>query len=88
MRADLIELIETVIIYKLSRLSREEVQTMSQVFDIRGSRVYQEAREEGIQVGIAIARLAAEKKSVAEIAAMLKVDAELVRRVLAQVERN
>ena len=57
---------------------------------------YQEAREdglrdglkEGIEKGVAIARLAAEKKSVAEIAAILKVDVELVRQVLAQVDRD
>ena len=96
LRADLIELIETVIIYKLSRLSREEVQTMLQLFDIRGTPLYQVAKEEGLkegmekgmEKGIAIARLAAEKKSVAEIAAILEVDVELVRQVLAQVDRN
>jgi predicted transposase/invertase (TIGR01784 family) len=88
LRADLIELIETIIIYKLSRLSREEIQAMLQIHDIRESRVYQEAMEEGIEKGIAIARLAAEKKSVAEIAAILGADVELVRRVLAQVDRN
>lgn len=49
MRDDLIELIETVIIYKLSRLSREEVQAMLHVHDLRETRVYQEAKEEGIK---------------------------------------
>jgi predicted transposase/invertase (TIGR01784 family) len=49
LRDSLIELIETVIIYKLSRLSREEVQAMLQVYDIRETRVYQEAKEEGVQ---------------------------------------
>src|SRR5438034_624605 len=39
LRADLIELIETVIIYKLPQLSREEIQTMLQVHDIRETRV-------------------------------------------------
>ncbi len=73
---------------------------MLQIHDIRESRAYQETREEGlkdgraeglkegIEKGVAIARLAAEKKSVAEIAAILKVDVELVRQVLAQVDRN
>jgi predicted transposase YdaD len=73
-----------------------EVQTMLQVFDIRGSRIYQEAKEEGLkegmekgmEKGVAIARLAAEKKPVAEIAAILEVDVELVRQVLAQVDRD
>ena len=52
MRADLIELIETVIIYKLPRLTREEIQTMLQIDDIRQSRVYQDALEEGRKEGI------------------------------------
>ena len=65
---------------------------MMQVFDIRGSRIYQEAWEEGfkegIAKGVAMARLVAEKKSVAEIAAILEVDVELVRSVLAKVARK
>jgi predicted transposase YdaD len=36
--SDLIQLIETVIICKLPRLSREEVQTMLKVHDIRETR--------------------------------------------------
>jgi predicted transposase YdaD len=96
LRADLIELIERVIIYKLSRFTREEIQAMLQIHDIRESRVYQEAIEEGekkgmekgIEKGAAIVRLAARKKSVAEIAAVLEVDVELVRQVLAQAERD
>jgi len=82
LRADLIQLIETVIMYKLPRLGRKEIHAMLQIHDIRESRAYQEAMKEGV----AIARLAAENKSVAEIAAILKVDVELVRQVLAQVD--
>src|SRR5205823_6139179 len=52
LREDLVELIETVIMYKLPRLSREEIQTMLQVHDIRETRVYQEAKEEGLKEGI------------------------------------
>ena len=37
------------IIYKLPRLSREEIQAMLQVHDIRETRVYQEAHAEGIE---------------------------------------
>ena len=92
LRADLIELIETVIIYKLARFSREEIQIMLQVHDIRETRVYQEAKEEGlkegIEKGVAIVNLAAKKKSAAEIAAILDVEIELVRQVLTQVEHG
>jgi predicted transposase/invertase (TIGR01784 family) len=94
LRGDLIELIEAIIIYKLSRLSREEIQTMLQIHDIRESRVYQEAMaegrkegmEKGIETGAAIVRLAARKKSVAEIAAILGVDVELVNQTLAKTD--
>ncbi len=103
LRADLIELIETVIIYKLPRLTREEIQTMLQVHDIRESRVYQEAKEEGLKEGlkkgiekgiekgisIAIAKLAANKNmSATEIAAILELDVELVRQAMANSDRS
>ena len=69
---------------------------MLQISDIRESRVYQEAMEEGekkgiekgIEKGAAIVRLAARKKSVAEIAAILGVDVELVNQTLAQAESD
>jgi predicted transposase/invertase (TIGR01784 family) len=52
LRADLIELVETVIMGKLPRLTREEIQVMLQLHDIRESRVYQEALEEGLEKGL------------------------------------
>ncbi len=84
MRADLIKLIETAITYKLGRLSREEIQTMLQVHDIRETRVYQEAKEEGMKEGIALAivKMAAKNLPAEEIAQILEVDMELVRQVL------
>jgi predicted transposase/invertase (TIGR01784 family) len=92
LRVVLIQLIETVIIYKLSHLSREEIQTMLQVHDIRQSRVYQEALQEGIEKGIAIAneiaRLAVKNKSAEEIAKDLKLDVELVRSAMVNVAQN
>jgi len=69
-------------------LSREEIQTMLQVHDIRGTRVYQEALEEGKALGLqegialAIAKMAARKMPAEEIAAILEVDIELVRQVM------
>jgi len=83
-RDDLIELIETVIIYKLMRFSREEIQTMLEVKDIRHSRVYQEAMEEGARNATEryIGKLAAKKMSAEEIAATLEVEIEFVREVL------
>jgi predicted transposase YdaD len=84
LRAELIELIETVVIYKLPRLSREEIQTMLQVHDIRETRVYQEALEEGEKKGLAraIVKLAAKEMPAEEIAATLEVKIEFVREIL------
>jgi predicted transposase/invertase (TIGR01784 family) len=80
--------IETVIIYKLPRLRREEIQAMLHVYDIRETKVYQEAKDEGFQEGIekgiekerqrSIARLSAKKMSAQEIADFLGVPIELV----------
>ena len=92
LRAELIQLIETVILYKLPRLSREEIQAMLQVHDIRETRVYQEALQEGIEKGIqeeqlrTIAKLAARKMSAADIADILGLDLELVCRELAKTQ--
>jgi predicted transposase/invertase (TIGR01784 family) len=94
LRDDLIELIETVIIYKLPRLSREEIQAMLQVHDIRESRVYQEAKEEGLKEGrkegisISIAKMAAKKITAEEIAAILEMDVEQVQQALMNANRN
>jgi predicted transposase YdaD len=57
---------------------------MLQLHDIRESRAYQEAKEEGRQEGIAhaIVKLAAKKMPAEEIAATLEVDIDLVRQVL------
>jgi predicted transposase/invertase (TIGR01784 family) len=98
LQVDLIDLIETVIIYKLPKLGRAEIQAMLQIHDIRESRVYQEAREEGkveglkvgIEKGIAIsiAKLAAKNKSLAEIAALLDLNVDQVQQALKNVDRN
>jgi predicted transposase/invertase (TIGR01784 family) len=77
LRDDLIQLIEATILYKLPRLSREEIEAMLQVDDIRKSRVYQEAKEEGIEQGIEQGmtleqerQLQAKLRSIAKLAAM------------------
>jgi predicted transposase/invertase (TIGR01784 family) len=86
---DLVELIETVVLYKLPRLSREEIQAMLQVHDIRETRVYQEAKEEGLKEGMekerlrAISMMAARNMSAAEIADILGLDEQFVRQHMA-----
>ena len=90
---NLVELIETVVFYKLPRLSREEIQAMLQVHDIRETRVYQEAKEEGLKEGMEkgmekerlrlVSKMAARNMSAAEIADIVGLDEEFVRQQLA-----
>src|ERR1700677_1268608 len=48
---DAIEFIETVLVYQFPHWSREEIEKMLQVSDVRQTRVFQEAKEEGKQEG-------------------------------------
>jgi predicted transposase/invertase (TIGR01784 family) len=109
LQANLIQLIETIILYKLPKLTREEIQAMLQVQDIRQTRIYQEALEEGKEMGLkeglekgkeegiaaerrrqlkqerrSIAKLAARKIAAKDIAEILGLDVELVRKELAK----
>jgi predicted transposase/invertase (TIGR01784 family) len=93
LRTDLLKLVERVILYKLPGLTREEIQALLEIHDIRQSRIYQEAKEEGKEEGLkegdergfdrAIAKMAAKKMSAAEIATILDLDVETVQRALA-----
>lgn len=98
MRKDLIQLIETVIVYKLADLTREEIQVMLKIDDIRQTRVYREAMEEGHQEGQqeerqrqleeklrSIRKLAGLNLSPEQIADALYLDADLIRNELARV---
>jgi predicted transposase/invertase (TIGR01784 family) len=49
---ELVDLIETVVICKLPQFTREEIQAMLEVSDIRETKVYQEALEEGLEKGM------------------------------------
>jgi predicted transposase YdaD len=48
---DIIDLLETVLVSKFAQLSREEIQAMFLLSDIKQTRVYQEAKQEGKQEG-------------------------------------
>jgi predicted transposase/invertase (TIGR01784 family) len=43
----ILELLETVLVYKFAELSREEIEAMFGLSELKQTRVYQEAREEG-----------------------------------------
>ncbi|BCL35723.1 Rpn family recombination-promoting nuclease/putative transposase [Nostoc sp. MS1] len=51
-KRDFINLIETIIVYKLPQKSREEIEAMLGLNELKQSRVYQEALEEGKQQGL------------------------------------
>ena len=91
LRTSLVQLVETIVIYKLPRLSREEIQTMLQVHDIRETRVYQEGVEEGIEkererirqlAFDAIAKSGGQQMSAVELAEILGLDVEQLRRAM------
>jgi predicted transposase YdaD len=47
-----VEFIETVLVYKFPQLSRQEIQAMFTLDDLKHTRVYQDAKQEGMQQGI------------------------------------
>ena len=51
---DTLDFIETILVYKLPRLSREEIRLMLGLEDVqlKQTRFYQEAKEEGVQQGV------------------------------------
>lgn len=50
-REEFVELVETIIVYKFSYLSREEIEAMLGLGELKQTRVYQEALEEGREEG-------------------------------------
>jgi predicted transposase YdaD len=91
LRVNLIELIETTIMYKLPDLTREEIQAMLHPHDIRRSRAYQQTFEEGVEKERQrqieerrqqIPKMAALNISPADIASFLGLDINLVNQEL------
>jgi predicted transposase/invertase (TIGR01784 family) len=46
-----VKFIETVLVYKFPKLSRQEIEAMFTFNDLKNTRVYQEAKQEGLQLG-------------------------------------
>ncbi|CAN1210289.1 DUF4351 domain-containing protein [Tumidithrix helvetica PCC 7403] len=51
LQAEVVKFIETVLVYKFPKLSRQEIEKMFTQTDLKQTRVYQEALEEGLQLG-------------------------------------
>ena len=47
-----VQFLETIILYQFPKMSRKEIETMLQVTDVRETRVFQEALEEGLEKGL------------------------------------
>ncbi|MBC1239033.1 Rpn family recombination-promoting nuclease/putative transposase [Nostoc sp. 2RC] len=88
----LLELIETILVYKFPQMSQKEIEAMFGLSELKQTRVYQEAREEGEQKGRIQAKLEAVPKllalglTVEQIAQALDLDLAQVQEV-AQQER-
>ena len=95
LQQQIVELIETIVLYKFPNLSREELEVMLGLSELRQTRVYQEAREEGRQEGLERGQLQAKLEivpwllelglSVEEIAQRLGLDVEAIRQVAEQI---
>ncbi len=90
--AKLLELIEYVVISRLSGLSKEEVRVMLGLNDYKKSRFYQEARQDGIDEGIEkgrqdelqenIRKMASKGFDAKQISDVLDIDVKIVRKNL------
>jgi predicted transposase/invertase (TIGR01784 family) len=87
LRRMLIQFVETIILYQFPNWSRKEMERMLQVTDIRQTRIYQEALEEGRQEGAeekaeAVARRLLEKGfSVVDVAEATELSVAHVRKL-------
>lgn len=80
----ILDLIETVLVYKFTNLSREEIETMFSLSDLKQTKVYQEAKLEGKLEGKLelLPKLLAAGLSVAQVAQILEVDLEFIQNKL------
>ncbi|MBR8835527.1 MAG: DUF2887 domain-containing protein [Stigonema ocellatum SAG 48.90 = DSM 106950] len=77
-----LEFIETIVIYKFPKLSREEIEVMLNLNLFKQTRVYQETKEEGkLEI---VPKLVERGMSIQEIADVLELDTETIRKYLRQ----
>ncbi len=81
-----IELIETILVYKFTKLSRKEIEAMFGLSDLKQTRVYQEAKEEGKLESVT--RLLAIGLTIEQIATALDLDIKLVQQVAEKKSEN
>ncbi|AFY43301.1 Rpn family recombination-promoting nuclease/putative transposase [Nostoc sp. PCC 7107] len=86
----LLELIETILVYKFPQMSREEIEAMFGLSELKQTRVYQEAKEEGEQKAKleAVPKLLALGLTLEQIAQALDLDVTQVQQVAQQKSVN
>ncbi|NJK75516.1 MAG: Rpn family recombination-promoting nuclease/putative transposase [Microcoleus sp. SU_5_6] len=95
---DLINLIETIIVYKLPQKSREEIAIMLNLSELRNTRFYQEVKQEGLEEGLEQgqrrAKLEAIRRTIGlginleTIAQLLDLPVEFVRQIINKIQRE
>ncbi|WP_341734073.1 Rpn family recombination-promoting nuclease/putative transposase [Microcoleus sp. EPA2] len=99
---DLINLIETIIVYKLPQKSREEIAAMLNLSELRNTRFYQEVKQEGLEEGLEQgleqgerqAKLEAIRRTIGlginleTIAQLLDLSLEFVRQTIHKIQRE
>jgi transposase len=99
---NLINLIETIIVYKLPQKSREEIAAMLNLSELKQTRFYQEVKQEGIEEGREEGREEGEQKakleaiprllvlglSVEQIARALDISIEVVQQIADRLQRR
>jgi predicted transposase/invertase (TIGR01784 family) len=89
-RQAILELIHTIVIYKFPELSREEIESMLGLNELKQTRVYQEALEEGRQEGrqegklAAVPHMLALGATVEQVAEALGLNVEEVKQIAQQ----
>ncbi|MGL5940169.1 MAG: Rpn family recombination-promoting nuclease/putative transposase [Waterburya sp.] len=78
----IVEFIETIVVYKFPLMSREEVENMLNLNLLKETRVYQEAKEEGKEERSLeiVPKLLQKGFSIQEVAELLELDPEIVRK--------
>jgi predicted transposase/invertase (TIGR01784 family) len=75
-----LEFIETIVVYKFPLMSREEVENMLNLNLLKETKVYQEAKEEGkLEI---VPKLLQKGFSIQEVAELLELDPEIVRKAV------
>ncbi|MFO7089797.1 DUF2887 domain-containing protein [Arthrospira platensis PCC 7345] len=91
---DIIDIIETIVIYKLPQISREEIAQMLGITDLKQTRFYQEAFADGCQEGLQqeriniVVRLANLGNSAEAIAEMLGLPLQEIQQILSSRADN